>query len=90
MKRYHAWAGIGNMKMWESVLNDLLLPEVNAIWPIVDSETCGEIKGFPTPKQFFCVTFSSMDQQKVTDALNEYDSLMKRGGRSVSVPGHKK
>lgn len=77
--RYQAWAGIGNPDVIKSFFDGTPRPNIDAIWPIVDSEHCGGINGYPDLSQFFCVAFSSVSQQKITDALNEYDKMMKHG-----------
>jgi hypothetical protein len=45
-------------------------PKVDAIYPIVDSKTCGDFNGEPRPDQWLCACTSSEKQRFICDALN--------------------
>lgn len=67
MKRYQSWAGTG----WPRGFENMGIESVTGIvWPIVDNETCGEIDGYPTAEQWFCVAFDFKAQGVICDALN--------------------
>jgi hypothetical protein len=82
--RYHSWAGLSHFKYLEvmsQVLDgktvDIDLP-YESYWPIVDSETCGEIKGYPTPAQTFAIAFTPAAQSLIVRALNHVDQIHKK------------
>ena len=67
-RRYEQWAGTGIPKEWKSFgFKD----PSGIVWPIVDTETCGPIDGFPSPDQWYLVAFDSDVQAKILALLNE-------------------
>jgi hypothetical protein len=76
--RYQAWAGVVTSEWIEAACKQLSenidFPPLDAIWPIVDSKSCGEIDGKPTPQQWFCIAFTPEDQRTICEALNYLNS----------------
>ena len=66
--RYEAWAGMGLPKAWAENMGR---EAGDSVWPIVDSETCGPINGWPTPEQMLCWCPSSEKQSQVLKELNK-------------------
>ena len=65
--RYQMWAGQGLPKAWAENMG---VEPGDTVWPIVDSETCGAIDGFPKPDQMLCWCPSVEKQQTVFRLLN--------------------
>jgi len=76
MSRYEMWAGICS-KEWIKWVSGMVRgkhdpePKIDAIWPIIDRETCGEISMEPRPEQVFCFAMSNEAQRIIYDALKE-------------------
>lgn len=71
-KRFEMWCGTGWPKGWVKAFN-LKIPEDECVvvWPIVDTETCGNIDGFPKPEQWYCIAFTSESQLEICNLLNK-------------------
>lgn len=63
-----AWLGWVFRKNLEKDKDNAPFPE--AVYPIVDNDTCGIIDGEPRPDQYFCICFDADSQRKVFNALN--------------------
>ena len=50
------------------------LEDSRVIWPIVDSEICGPINGFPRPDQWCAVAFDPDLQARICRLLNELEA----------------
>ncbi len=77
VQRYDMWAAPSNPYYIKWFLDSIKKgkqikdkPLVEAIYPIVDTKTCGPINGFPRADQFFCVCFNEKDQRRLWHILN--------------------
>lgn len=69
--RYEMWAAPVNPEWCAWLVNQRQdRPRIEAVYPIVDNETCGPIDGTPRDDQHFCVCFTPKDQRKVWLMLN--------------------
>lgn len=66
--RYEAWAGTGWPRGWAGEIG--FGSRSGVVWPIVDTETCGEIDGQPKPEQWCCIAFDANTQRLICDLLN--------------------
>ncbi len=64
--RFSCWCGRGLPKAWA---DNIGIASGDVVWPIVDRQTCGPIRGYPTPEQMLCWCPSQEKQSAVVDLL---------------------
>lgn len=78
--RYGMWAGQVVPQWFTDTMSREGKEVPGAIWPIVDNDTCGEIRVEPKVSQMLCVCFRPEDQRLVFDALEFYQWALRNGG----------